>query len=280
MAGLFGDDGHRLDRGRSGADHADALAGEIDPFMRPVTGVIDLALEIGEALDIRHPRIRQAAGGEHDMFCRDGLAVGSGDLPYIGALVENSPIDAGVELDIATEIKTVGDVIGVLQDLGLRRVALAPVPILLQLVRERIGILHALDIAACAGIAIPVPGTADIAALLVDLDGQSQSAQFVQHVHSGKTRADHDDIVGLSACGVAFAGSGLQGGHVFALPWDSFMYCEPAFYPPRESARGKNAGQERCPRHSRHTCEGGYPVLGRLSIPSPTLWNTGSSAFG
>jgi hypothetical protein len=45
--------------------------------------------------------------------------------------------------------------------------------------------------------------------------------QPVQHVHSGKTGADHDDIVGLSACGVAFAGNGWQGGHLFALPWDS-----------------------------------------------------------
>src|ERR1700694_525069 len=50
-------------------------------FGRPGPGVIALALEIGEALDIWHPRIRQASGGEHDMFCRDGFAVGGGDLP-------------------------------------------------------------------------------------------------------------------------------------------------------------------------------------------------------
>src|ERR1700687_2749594 len=43
----------------------------------------------------------------------------------------------------------------------------------------------------------------------------------MQRVHPGKPRADHDDIAALSACGVAFAGNGLQGGHVFALPWDS-----------------------------------------------------------
>src|SRR3979490_699292 len=160
----------------------------------------------------------------------------------MGALIERGTFDPRAELDVGAEIKTVGGVVGVLQDLRLRRVALAPVPFLLQLLRERIGILHAFDIAACAGIAVPVPGAADIAALLVDPDRQSQPAQFMQHVHSGKTRADHDDIVGLSACGVAFAGNGWQGGHVFALPWDSFLFCRPAFYPPRESARGKNAG--------------------------------------
>ena len=70
LARLLGDDRHRLDRRRSGADDADALAGEIDLFMRPVAGVVDLALEAIEALDVGHPRVRQAAGGEHDEFCR------------------------------------------------------------------------------------------------------------------------------------------------------------------------------------------------------------------
>src|SRR6266850_2914622 len=95
--------------------------------MRPVPGVIDLALEAGEALDIGHPRVRQAAGGENDIFCDHGLAIGSGDLPRTSALTERGAVDTGVELDIAAEIKTVGDVIGVFQNFGLRRVALAPI---------------------------------------------------------------------------------------------------------------------------------------------------------
>jgi hypothetical protein len=35
----------------------------------------------------------------------------------------------------------------------------------------------------------------------------------------------------------------------------------------------------RSPKASRHTRESGYPVRRSLSIPSPALWNTGSSAF-
>ena len=101
-----------------------------------MTGVIDLALEIGEALDIGHPRIRQAAGGEHDVFCRHGVAVGCDHLPRIGAFVEASPIDAGIERNIGPQVEAVGDVVGVFQDLGLRRVALAPVPFLLQFIGE------------------------------------------------------------------------------------------------------------------------------------------------
>src|SRR3981189_3218706 len=88
-------------------------------------------------------------------------------------------------LPFAPQIETVGDMVGVFQDLGLRRVALAPVPLLLQLFRERIGILHALDVAARAGIAVPVPGTTDAIALLIDPRRHALPAQPVQHAHAG-----------------------------------------------------------------------------------------------
>ena len=201
LARLLGDDRHRLDRRRARADDADAQAREIDRLMRPVAGVIDLALEFLQPLDIGHPRIRQAAGGEHDVFCGDGLAVGCRHRPAVGALVEGGAIDAGIELNVGAQIKAVGDVVGVFQDLGLRRVALAPVPFLLQFFGERIGILHALDVAARAGITVPVPGAADVAALLVDADRKTLPAQPVQHIHAGKACADHDDIVGLGVLG-------------------------------------------------------------------------------
>ena len=54
----------------------------------------------------------------------------------IGAFVEFGAIDPCIELDIAAKIKAVGDVAGIFQDLGLRRVALAPIPLLLQFVIE------------------------------------------------------------------------------------------------------------------------------------------------
>ena len=108
-----------------------------------------------------------------------------------------------VELDVRTQVEAVGDMVGVAQDFRLRRVALAPVPFLLQLVGEGIGILHALDVAACAGIAVPVPGAADAPALLVDAHRKALPAQPVQHVHAAKARADHDDVVGLGAVAAA-----------------------------------------------------------------------------
>ena len=182
--------------------------------MRPVAGVVDLALELTETLDVGHPRVRQAAGSEHDEFRHHCLAVGSRDRPHAGRFVERGAFDAGVELDVGPQVETIRDVVGVFQNLRLRRVALAPVPFLLQLFGERIGILHALDVAARAGIAVPVPRAADARALLKDARRHPLPAQPVQHVHAGKARTDHDDVVSLSR----FGGSRWHGGHEYWAP--------------------------------------------------------------
>ena len=58
---LTRDDRDRLDGGGAGADHRDALAGEVDAVMRPSAGVVRLALEALGALDVGRLRQRQAA---------------------------------------------------------------------------------------------------------------------------------------------------------------------------------------------------------------------------
>ena len=163
VRGLLGDQRDRLDRRRSGADHRDALAGEVDAAVRPAPGVIGLARERVAAREVGHVRGRQAAR-RHDQEAR-------GDAPAIGldrpAALGVAPVrgaHARVELDVAAQIEAVGDVLDVAQDLGLGRVALAPLPFLLELLRELIGVFEALDVAARAGIAVPVPGAADPAA--------------------------------------------------------------------------------------------------------------------
>ena len=113
---------------------------------------------------------------------------------HFAALVEGSRRDAGVERDVPAQVETVGDMVGVGEYLGLRRVFLRPVPLLVEFFREREGILHALDVAARAGIAVPVPGAADAAAGFIDPRGKAESAQAVQHVHAGETRADDDGV--------------------------------------------------------------------------------------
>ena len=73
-----------------------------------------------------------------------------------------------VELDVAAQVEAVGDVVDVAQDLRLGGVALGPVPLLLELVGERVRVVQALDVAARARVAVPVPGAADAVAGLVD----------------------------------------------------------------------------------------------------------------
>ena len=57
----------------------------------------------------------------------------------------------GVELDVAPEVEAVGDMVDVPEDLGLGRIPLAPVPFLLELGREGVRVLEALDVAAGPG---------------------------------------------------------------------------------------------------------------------------------
>ena len=77
----------------------------------------------------------------------------------------------GFKLHVAPHIKSVRDMPGVIEDFRLRRIAFGPVPILLQLFREREGVRHAFSIAARARVAVPVPRSPDILAALVDSGG-------------------------------------------------------------------------------------------------------------
>jgi hypothetical protein len=66
------------------------------------------------------------------------------------------------------------------------------------------------------GIAVPVPGAADAATGLEHPRRKAEPAQAVQHVHSGKARADDDGVENrpdfsrawTSGCGIGSHGSG------------------------------------------------------------------------
>ena len=136
-------------------------AGEVDALMRPEAGVVPLALEVLQALEVGHPRRREIARRHDEVARADLLAAVGLDRPFAGLAVEQRRRDAGVELDVAAQVEAIGDVVDVVQDLRLGGVALGPLPFLLQLVGEGVGILQALDVAARAGIAVPEPGAAD-----------------------------------------------------------------------------------------------------------------------
>ena len=102
--------------------------------------------------------------------------------------------DAGVELHVRPQGEPVGDMVGVAQDIRLDGIALRPLPVLLQGVVELVGIEHALDVAARAGIAVPVPGAADPAAGFVDPRAKAGATQPVQQIHAGEAGADDNGV--------------------------------------------------------------------------------------
>src|SRR5829696_585212 len=103
-------------------------------------------------------------------------------------------LDPAVELNVAAQLELVGDVIQVPFGLRLRGEVLLPIPLVEQLLRKRVAIRPALGIEAGAGIAIPVPGAADIAAGLEDARLHAEFAQPVELIKAGDARPDDDRV--------------------------------------------------------------------------------------
>ena len=143
------------------------------------------ALEAGDVGDARN---REAAR-RHDQEGRgDARAVVGGDRPAIAGFVEHRLDDARAEQEVAAQVEAIGDVLEVAQDLGLGGVALRPRPLLLELARPRVGVRHALDVAAGAGVAIPEPRPADAARLVDHEGGEADLAQPVQEIAARRCR--------------------------------------------------------------------------------------------
>src|SRR5690606_2763187 len=136
----------------------------------------------------------------------------STDAPVRPGLVEPGAGDPGTEGDVLTELETVGDVLGVAENLRLRGVALGPGPLLPQLPGEVVAVEQAGHVAARARVPVPVPHPADVTGGLVDVDPEPALAQAVEEVHAGEARPDHDHVVG--GCPV----SRLLVSHVCPLP--------------------------------------------------------------
>src|SRR4030095_2667946 len=161
VRGLSRDDRDRLDGRGAGADHPDPLAAEVDALVRPASRVIRGTPEALPARKLRYLGRGQATGRHDAEARRHAVAVVRRDGPAPAGLVEGRYRHPRSDLDVAPQVEAIGDVIDVGQDLRLRGVPLAPLPLLLQLVRERVRIVHALDVASRAWVAIPVPGAAN-----------------------------------------------------------------------------------------------------------------------
>ena len=142
---------------------------------------------------------RQVGGGQtsyrHDAELRGYCVAPVGlYLPPIGGLVENRLGDPSVKADVTLEVKSIRHVVRVGEDFWLWRILLRPVPLLIERLVKRVGVLHALDIAPRPRVAIPIPCAAYAAARFEYPTGESELAQRVQHVEAAKP-GSHDDRV-------------------------------------------------------------------------------------
>ena len=104
-----------------------------------------------------------------------------------------------MEFHVLAQLKALRHVLAIGQNLRLGRVALAPLPLLLQRLIKLVGIFEGLHIAAGAGVAIPVPGAANIAPGLEDLRSEALLPSAMEHVHPPESRP-YDDEIKLLCC--------------------------------------------------------------------------------
>ena len=183
-----------LHTGRTRANHCHALTREADGFMWPAIGMEGLAVEAFNARNAwqRIGRKRAKRGDQEAavMLCARIKC----DCPALRSFIEMRAHDAAIELDMAAQIEPIRHMLQITQSFGLRGEMLAPAPFLQQLIGKGIAVGIAFGIKPRAGVAVPIPGAAQIAAGFEHLDAIAKLPQAIQLIQAGNAGADDDDI--------------------------------------------------------------------------------------
>src|SRR5205085_2625051 len=191
-ADLRGDGLDGLHAGGAGADYGDALAGKVDRLLGPARGVEGFSLEGVAPLDAGQGRRRERADRGDEEAAGMLAAILQREAPASRVLLIDRRANPAPELDVAPQVEFFGDMDAVAERLRLAGKMLGPFPFVQQLLREGKAVGVALGIEARTGIAVPVPGAADIGAGLEHADAQAELAQPVKLVHARETGADDD----------------------------------------------------------------------------------------
>ncbi len=190
-----------LDRCRTGADNRDALVAELVQIpigiaagvsVVPAAGVEGVTLETVDALNPGQLRPIQRPVGHHDEpRAHPIVAVGGNDPPAL-VLAPRERFDLRLKACVAIQIELLADTPRMRQDFRRIRVLLF---------RDITGFLEQrqidvrLDIALRAGIAVPVPGAAEVAALLDDANALDAGlAQPGARQQSAEAAANDHDV--------------------------------------------------------------------------------------
>lgn len=190
VAGRLLDDLHATG---PGADHPDALAGEIDTGLWPQSGVVALTAEGLQPGDRRDVGLGAETGARHQEGGPHRRSVGGPHDPLLALLVELGRGDPGVEPDVLAQVELLVEVVEVPPDLAPVREPLGVLPVFPEVLpRELVHRPVAVD--AGPRIAVPVPDAADPRAGLVDLHRVPERTQPVELVDAGESGADHEDV--------------------------------------------------------------------------------------
>ena len=190
-----------LDAARPGADHADALAGEVDALLRPQRRVVRFAREVFEARQRRDVGLGGEARADDHEARPQRAALRGLEQPLARGFVEARTVHAGPEADVTAQVEFRVDIIEVAPHFLPAGEALAPIPVPPQvLARELVDLAMRVD--ARARIAVPVPDTAEARAGVDEVHPEAELAQTEQLVDTGEAGADDDDVEsGGRVCG-------------------------------------------------------------------------------
>lgn len=172
LLGVGAEMGDALDGGGARADQGDAFVGEAVEIPVGVAAGVRVVPAAGvegapaERLDARYPgefRLAEGAAGGHHVPRAYPVAAVGGDEPLGRALVPAQLGDLRPEAGVAVEVEGAADRPRVLPDLLAGRVP--PLRDVVQLFQQR-QVDVRLDVAVDARVAVPVPGAAEVAALL------------------------------------------------------------------------------------------------------------------
>ena len=162
--------------------------------MRPVEGVEGRAPEVVHAGKPGQGRNRQQSEHRHQEPAGEGAPVRHPNPPEVRGLVVVRRVDPAVELHVAPEVELVRDEVEIAQVLGLAREVLLPVPLVEHFPRERVAVGVALRIEARAGVAVVVPGAAEVGVRLEDRGVHPEVGEALDLVDAGHPGPDHDDF--------------------------------------------------------------------------------------
>src|SRR5579885_2193641 len=187
----LGDFGYHLYRRRAGADDADGLAAQVDVVV-PARGVKRDALEFLHPRDTRQLRRGEdAVGKDHEPRTHPVAAIRLDD-PAARGLVPGRRLDRRMEQAAVIEAELLRHRLAVLEDFEARsELHRRDVPHLFEQRQVAVGF----DVAGDTGIAVPVPGAADVAAFFAESHvDETGVPQLVPEQQSAETGADHQDL--------------------------------------------------------------------------------------